>query len=100
MLAEAPEQSVDAVLAEERLAFEGEGRYAPVAGLALRVLIRSDHRFETLGVPFDRAVEFGERVALTAAVDRPEAGASCCVSTGRDRVTARTHAAPLHPRGP
>src|SRR5262249_46292262 len=56
----APDQERDAVLAEERLVLEHEGRHAPMAGGGVVLFIGRDHGFESVGVGLDRLVHGGE----------------------------------------
>src|ERR1700749_78871 len=52
----APDQEIDAVLAEERLVVEGEGRHAPMAGCGMRCFIVLDHGLVAVWVGRNRAV--------------------------------------------
>ena len=56
----APEQQVDAVLPEEGLALEDQGRHAPVAGRLEVLGVLFEHGVEVLGVGLDGLVELGQ----------------------------------------
>src|SRR3984957_7784843 len=56
----APDQEVDAVLAEERLVVEREGPHAPMAGRGMRGLVILDHVLIAIEVGRDRSVHRGE----------------------------------------
>src|SRR5262245_14495003 len=46
----APDQQVDAILAEERFVLEYKGRHAPMAGIGMVSLIAGDDLLITIGV--------------------------------------------------
>ncbi|MBV8683129.1 MAG: hypothetical protein JO111_09670 [Caulobacteraceae bacterium] len=53
MLAEAPPELLEAVLAEEGLAHKDDHRHAPVTAGALGALVLLDHGVQTLGFLVD-----------------------------------------------
>src|SRR6185503_3528629 len=80
VLPHAPDEEIDAILAEEGFAREDHRRHAPVPGGLERVLVLRDHGIVPSGVRRDRGVELvqietrprrgvGEVRALVPAVD-------------------------------
>src|SRR5262249_58894225 len=56
-LSHAPDQEVDAILAEERLALEHHRGHAPVTGRLERALVLRDDPVVTAGITRDRRIE-------------------------------------------
>src|SRR5215475_7597803 len=63
----APDQELDAILAEERFVLEHEGRHAPMAGGGMVLLVSCNQGLVLVGIGLDRLVHGGEI----------EAGSSC-----------------------
>lgn len=56
----APDQQIDAVLAEERFVLEHEGRHAPMARCGMGLLIAGDDPLVSIGVGGDGGVQRGQ----------------------------------------
>src|ERR1043166_158663 len=82
----APDQEVDAVLAEERLLLEHEGRHAPMAGGGVVLFVVGYYRFQLVGVRLDRLVHRGE---VEASRFR-RAGEMAPLAPARDRAAPQT----------